>query len=132
MSENEGTRARGINTLEAGTAYAFGVWMNKKDLLGRIRAAAFLTGAVLLGGCTAEATPAVESPSDVTMTAIEASPYVIYKGQAVHLYSGRWYFRDGHHWAYYRNVPPDLDRLRPYVQPARPAPPDAPPPNDGK
>ena len=62
----------------------------------------------------AEADTAV--PADVTVY-----PHTVYEGRTVYYYGDRWWYQDGHRWAYYRREPEPLQRHRRYIQTAPPA-----------
>ena len=57
---------------------------------------------------------------------IYARPYVYYAGRPAYYVQGRWYTESPRGWVYYRSAPPELERHRPYVQQAPPAPRTAP------
>jgi hypothetical protein len=56
---------------------------------------------------------------------IETYPSVVYMGEPVYFYGGRWWHRDGAHWSYYKDEPAELHRQRDVVarMPRRPRPP---------
>jgi hypothetical protein len=62
------------------------------------------------------------APAPVEETEIYTYPSVVYEGRPHYYVSGRWWYRDGSRWAYYRNAPPALERQRDYVQAAPRAP----------
>lgn len=108
-----------------GIAIAPALGMSTRSAWVWIAGAGFLlTAASMAGGCTAEVQPASAFPvADVNVGAseVEAAPYVVYEGRRVHYYRGRWYFRNGNNYSYYRDEPPALYRQRPSVQQAPPA-----------
>lgn len=94
---------------------------------------AFAVGSLLLAaGCTAHVSPAPYGYTTVTGATVPVDiysrPYVYYDGRPTYWVDGRWYYTaPGGGWNYYRQVPPALDRQRPYVQQAPPAYRQAPP-----
>jgi hypothetical protein len=59
---------------------------------------------------------------DTVPTHVEVYPRYYYGGRTVYLVDGRWYYRRGPRWVYYRNEPVELHRHRVYVQRAPRAP----------
>jgi hypothetical protein len=53
---------------------------------------------------------------------VEVYPSYYYSGRTVYLVDGRWYYRRGPRWVYYREEPPELHRQRRYVEQAPRAP----------
>src|SRR5215213_5506925 len=53
---------------------------------------------------------------------VEVYPSYVYAGRTVYLIDGRWYYRRGPHWVYYRREPPALYRHRVHVERAPRAP----------
>lgn len=53
---------------------------------------------------------------------IEVYPSYEYSGRTVYLVRGRWYYRRGPRWVYYRQEPAELHRRRVYVEQAPRAP----------
>lgn len=53
---------------------------------------------------------------------VEVYPSYYYRGRTVYFVEGRWYYRHGSRWAYYREEPPELHRHRRYVEQAPRAP----------
>lgn len=78
---------------------------------------ACLSGA--LGGCYASA-GAYAEPEYVEVetvpTHVEVYPRYYYGGRTVYLVDGRWYYRRGPRWVYYRDEPAELHRHRVYVE----------------
>src|SRR5580698_4891279 len=50
---------------------------------------------------------------------IATSEPVVYAGHAAYFFGGRWYYRDGNAWRYYRNEPPELRDHRMHHEPDR-------------
>jgi len=76
-------------------------------------------------GCYATAgayTQADYVEADVEPVRVEAHPRYAYEGRTVYLVDGRWYYRRGPHWVYYRSEPAELHRRRVYVERAPRAP----------
>ena len=57
---------------------------------------------------------------------IEVYPSYVYRGRTTYYVDGRWYYRHGPRWVYYREEPPELYRHRHYVERAPRAPQRAP------
>lgn len=53
---------------------------------------------------------------------VEVYPSYYYRGRTVYLVDGRWYYRRGPRWVYYREEPAELHRHRSYVERAPRAP----------
>jgi hypothetical protein len=53
---------------------------------------------------------------------VEIYPHYYYGGRTVYLVDGRWYYRRGPRWVYYRDEPVELHRHRVHVQRAPRAP----------
>lgn len=84
---------------------------------------AWLCGA--LGGCYASAGAYAEPAYvevDTVPTHVEVYPRYYYGGRTVYLVDGRWYYRRGPRWVYYREEPVELHRHRVYVERAPRAP----------
>jgi hypothetical protein len=60
--------------------------------------------------------------ADYVPARVEAYPRYDYAGRPVYLVNGRWYYRRGPGWVYYRHEPPVLYRRRVHVYQAPPAP----------
>jgi hypothetical protein len=59
---------------------------------------------------------------DTVPAHVEVYPRYYYGGRTVYLVDGRWYYRRGPRWAYYRNEPVELHRHRVHVRRAPRAP----------
>lgn len=95
-----------------------------------ISASLLAAALVLVPGCTARlmaGTPTVidgygavytdDVPADLSIY-----PRVFYRGSYAYYVQGQWYRRAPDGWVIYRETPPELNRYRPFVQQAPPAP----------
>ena len=76
-------------------------------------------------GCYATAGAYTEADyveTDYPPPRVEVYPRYVYSGHAVYLVDGRWYYRRGPRWVYYREEPIELYRRRVYVERAPRAP----------
>lgn len=78
----------------------------------------------LVSGCYAsvDEPPVAYAETEVTPVDVAVAPQTVYEGHIVYYSGDRWWYQDGHRWAYYRSEPEPLYRHRTYVQAAPPAP----------
>lgn len=74
------------------------------------------TIAVAATGARAQITLSIAFP---TPEFIATTPPVFFEGHAAYWFGGRWYFRDGRAWRYYREEPSFLRERRMHHEPER-------------
>lgn len=70
-------------------------------------------------GCYATAGAYTEADyveTDYVPPRVEVYPRYVYAGRTVYLVDGRWYYRRGPRWVYYREEPVELHRRRVYIE----------------
>ena len=75
-----------------------------------------LGAAVATTGCAARISAEPEPvylTADTVPTNVETYPSVDYEGHPNYYVNGRWYYRHGSSWVYYRSEPSELARRRP-------------------
>jgi hypothetical protein len=78
----------------------------------------FCVGALLACLSTARAQIEVKIGFPIAAFIATTQP-VVFEGHAAYWYGGRWYYRDGNAWRYYRNEPPVLRDRRMRHEPER-------------
>lgn len=90
-----------------------------------IPALGLLSLALTSFGCYATAGAYTEADyveADYAPARVEVYPRYVYAGRTVYLVDGRWYYRRGPRWVYYREEPVELHRRRVYIERAPRAP----------
>jgi hypothetical protein len=90
--------------------------MNRKikTTLKGVLCAAVMAAAVVAAQAQIEVTVGFPTPEFIATT----TP-VVFEGHAAYWYGGRWYYRDGRAWRYYRDEPVFLRDHRMHAAPAR-------------